>query len=439
MTLVTQIAGNDETPVVLVGIQQDILDWGWHQGVHQTRESLERLPVVRSEEGVDIRYGRVNDGAGIATLDRFFRDWIQDARDHYLANADLHGRVLRYRTPPTVQLIGSPTSLERMETIAAVQAINSALPDEFQLTIVSPAYGLTFPDDRSDWMRQNTIAIEYVDLPDDQFDLVSEGDGPAYADNEFRSDGSIAWSYIRMGRNYGFGNQQPLYDDGTRQDLVAIMTHELGHALGIYGHVDPFEFRSMVAGFGAGHVWPTDREALRILYTRLQLGDTAPFDFGEWASDSLHVHGNSAYAGFGVALRNGYAEPWAYGVLPDGYLADNAQLSGRASWFGTLLGLTPSEQSVRGTATLAVDLNRLTGNAGFTELESWDGAPGQAGTGATWGDGDLHYSIAVHGNAFRETSGDAGILTGSFTGASHEGVAGTLERDDLTAAFGGSR
>ena len=57
----------------------------------------------------------------------------------------------------------------------------------------------------------------------------------------------------------------------------------------------------------------------------------------------------------------------------------------------------------------------------------------------TWGDGDLGYSIDVHGNTFRQTGGDDGILTGAFFGESHEGMGGTLEREDLTAAFGGTR
>ena len=57
----------------------------------------------------------------------------------------------------------------------------------------------------------------------------------------------------------------------------------------------------------------------------------------------------------------------------------------------------------------------------------------------TWGDGDLAYRISVRGNTFRETGGDAGRVTGIFTGRSHEGAAGTLERSDLTAAFGATR
>ena len=73
--------------------------------------------------------------------------------------------------------------------------------------------------------------------------------------------------------------------------------------------------------------------------------------------------------------------------------------------------------------------------------ESWAArtAPGATGTGTQWLDGDLGYTISVRGNTFRETGGDTGTLTGIFVGRSHEGAAGTLERADLTAAFGASR
>ena len=116
-------------------------------------------------------------------------------------------------------------------------------------------------------------------------------------------------------------------------------------------------------------------------------------------------------------------------------LAGNRALSGSVSWIGTLLGLTPTAASVAGDAEIGVNLRTLTGRANFTNLETWavGAAPGEAGTGAMWGDGDLGYSIAVRGNTFRETGGDAGRLTGVFVGASHEGAAGTLERSDLIA------
>ena len=138
---------------------------------------------------------------------------------------------------------------------------------------------------------------------------------------------------------------------------------------------------------------------------------------------------------------NGYAEPWAEGRNPATGLAANAGLSGSATWTGALLGFTPDARTVAGDAVIAVKLTTLAGSAAFTGLESWAAsqAPGTAGTGTMWGDGDLAYGIAVRGNTFRETGGDAGRLTGIFVGTRHEGAAGTLERTDLTAAFGAER
>ena len=77
----------------------------------------------------------------------------------------------------------------------------------------------------------------------------------------------------------------------------------------------------------------------------------------------------------------------------------------------------------------------MTGSATFDDMQTV--APD--GSTAQWGDGDLAYNIAIRGNSFRETGGDAGTLTGIFVGRAHEGAAGTLERSDLTAAFGAAR
>ena len=66
-------------------------------------------------------------------------------------------------------------------------------------------------------------------------------------------------------------------------------------------------------------------------------------------------------------------------------------------------------------------------------------APGAAGSGATWGDGDLGYTIEVRGNTFIQTGGDDGKVTGAFFGAAHEAMGGVLERADLSAGFGGRR
>ena len=143
----------------------------------------------------------------------------------------------------------------------------------------------------------------------------------------------------------------------------------------------------------------------------------------------MRVADENAVAAFGVIHRNGFAQAWAHGVAPDVDLADGP-LTGTVRWSGELLGLTPAAARVYGDAEVLVRLSTLRGTAVFDNLEA---------RGVTWGDGDLHYRIAVEGNTFRETGGDAGTLTGIFVGRNHEGAAGTLEREDLAAAFGAER
>ena len=159
-------------------------------------------------------------------------------------------------------------------------------------------------------------------------------------------------------------------------------------------------------------------------------------NLGPWDEASLHVRGDLGIPGgevsFGVAFRNGLAQPWASGSEPPMDLAQNAGLSGTAAWSGALLGITPSGQVVVGDSRLAVDLADLDGQLDFTGME-FDG-------GGMWGeDGDLGYSVEVRGNTFTRTGGDAGEVTGAFFGPRHEGIGGVLERSGLSAGFGGKR
>ena len=199
-----------------------------------------------------------------------------------------------------------------------------------------------------------------------------------------------------------------------------------------------------------GHIlYPLDREALLAAYGRLQPGtlpeDLSPESLGTWSNASFHIRGEldsgSGRVSFGVASRNGLAQPWASGPAPSTNLADNTALSGTVTWNGALLGMTRAGETVAGTARLAVDLATLDGQLGFTNLEQWSAgaAPGTAGTGTIWGDGDLGYSVSVDGNGFAETGGDHGEVTGVFFGTSHQGMGGVVERNDLAASFGGKR
>ena len=160
---------------------------------------------------------------------------------------------------------------------------------------------------------------------------------------------------------------------------------------------------------------------------------------------SIHVRGVLGIDGgditFGAALRNGLSQPWAFGPTSHGDLEANAQLSGNASWSGRLVGLAPQAEVVAGAADLSVELATLAGRVDFTGLESWAAnmEPGVVGSGTMWHDGDLSYMVEIRGNTFVQTGGDVGTVTGAFFGPSHSGMGGVLERDDLSAGFGGNR
>ena len=130
---------------------------------------------------------------------------------------------------------------------------------------------------------------------------------------------------------------------------------------------------------------PVDADAILALYTAYKRGETSAESLGPWSDTSFHIRGDLSFAGgdvsFGVALRNGLAQPWASGPTPSTNLVDNEELSGVVTWTGALLGITPSAETVVGDSRLAVDLADHDGRLDFTNLQ-FDG-------GGTWGDGDL--------------------------------------------------
>ena len=381
-------------------------------------DSLKRLPKVEIPgfPDVDVRYGTISDGAGAAEL-----------RDYLSSLEGLSQRLPGY----AVRVIGAATATERRRVLAAVQLVNAALPENAKLIVGTPLPSFSLKDEvDADGLYYgarrelpDTIHVEFT--PRSEF---------------YSNAAATSWGeYILLARG-----DFPAYTD--ERKAVILMAHELIHSLGIDGHV-PERFDSiMEAGNGvydnvqgirqpASLLYPIDREALRALYGPLRHSND-PNDLGPWASTSEHLYVGNQYGAFGVASRNGYAESWAYGVTPRTDLASNAQLSGTVNWIGALVGFTSDALPMVGDAGIAVDLATLAGSAAFTDLTiiSTDGSPVPQ-----WADRDLHYSIAVTGNTFRETGGDAGTLTGIFAGRYHEAAGGTLERSDLSAAFGAVR
>ena len=429
-------------------------------GVDQGSTHIADLTAAGERGDIDVRHGRLNDGVGLATLESYLSHAGASAR-YSSGSASSH----HPRNPPKIRVVGGASAHDIDSVIRAVQLVNASLPKDAKVAVAPELPGLSLigRDESYDANSVanalfNTVHIEFV---------------PA---SEYRRPGNSAavTFHFGSGRTYIQFNMGAV-SYGRPREKVILLAHELMHGLADIGHL-PANFPTIMEATGVIHhfqqngqkqplslLYSVDREALQALHSRIDYGriwvdDSSILEqLGPWASTSTHIAGNGPHANFGVALRNGYAEPWAHGYMPSQDLAENVdlydlsrfdgtdqynvELTGSATWTGTLLGLTPDAEAVAGDAEIGVQLATLTGRADFTALESWDVgvAPGAAGTGTTWGDGDLGYTIAVTGNTFRETGGDDGTLTGIFTGAAHEGAAGTLERSDLTGAFGASR
>lgn len=398
-----------------------------------------------------LAYGMVRDGVGAQELTAYlqadaaaFQDTGQDTTDVQLLP---DGLVLRFgMTPPTIRLAAGTSPAFINETLRVVQAINAALPRAWQLEVATEtaAAGAARPPDgeilvtfapQAAWPDEAPID-EAIGLAESRYALLPTTD----PDVPVKIESIAGRVWVDPSQTAG-------------QERLGVIAHEIIHVLG-RNHVDAGRFPKtlMVAGGSevvpADILHPLDREALLAVYGYLEPGGTPAKlaeALGPWADTSLHVRGELGIPGgdiaFGAALRNGLSQPWAVGPTPQMDLADNSALSGSVSWAGRLLGLTPRAETVSGGANLTLELATLTGTMDFAELEQWaeNTAPGMIGTGTMWQDGDLRYQIEVEGNAFIQTGGDAGTVTGAFFGPAHEGMGGVLQRDDLSAGFGGKR
>ena len=394
-----------------------------------------------------VAHGAVQDGVGATELIAYLE---ADAASYQDEEAGIsEGLLLRFgMTPPTVRVAADTPPALVDETVRAVQAINAALPRDWQLgfspdpapsATVMPSSGeiLVAFARQEDWPPEAVPpAGEDIGLALPEYSITPTGDPAA----PFRIEIGAGLVFVDHTQTEGL-------------ERLGVIAHELIHLLG-RGHVDASRFPGTIMVDGGSEelsehiLHPLDREALLAAYGRLEPG-SMPGDIatelGDWADTSLHVRGavdlEDGEIAFGAALRNGLVQPWASGPSPHAALADNAELSGSVTWSGRLLGLTPDAEAVAGAADLLVNLAELTGSADFTGLEQWaaDAPPGDLGTGAMWHDGGLSYTIEVRGNTFVQTGGDTGAVTGAFFGPAHEGMGGVLERDDLSAGFGGNR
>lgn len=391
------------------------------------------LQRTGERNGVEVSQGSVRDGSVAADVVAYLRPRAVHPEVTGLAT---------FSRPPTVRVVEGTSEKYAGYAVRAVQIVNAALPHDARLSFGdAPAPD---PADVEDVPR-GSIHIEFI--PQAQWPEGSVKGERAVGHTQSR----ISYD-PRTQRNevVEADSSHILIDSREVQNFpeektVYVIVHELLHALGFSGHTDPARFPdaalnpNVPANLPRFLLSPIDRDALLAAYARFRPGalpeEISAQNLGPWDETSLHVRGDLGIPGgavsFGAAFRNGLAQPRASGPEPPMDLAQNGGLSGTAVWNGALLGVTPSGEVVVGDSSLAVDLVGLDGQLDFTDIQ-FDG-------GARWGDGDLGYSVEVRGNAFNNTGGDAGVVTGAFFGSRHEGMGGVLERSDLSAGFGGKR
>ncbi len=238
------------------------------------------------------------------------------------------------------------------------------------------------------------------------------------------------------------------------------MTHEILHTLGFGGHVDHAEYPRSLLGVSQGgdgkwygvpverrditQLGPIDTAAMiaaRKLYERnrddlfrldraLQAADITPENLGEWNSRAVQIEDSQYGMTYGIRHYHDVAIPYASGTPATAPLERSIR-SGSATWNGGLLGFDDLFRAVQGDAEITVNIADMDGTADFTDIV-------YRNSGSSWGN-DLEYDINVGGNFLYSTGGDDGTVNGRFYGNHHQGIAGTLERGDLTAAFGTRR
>ena len=396
---------------------------------------IDDMRLIDEASGVTLRADSVRDGVGAAALIGLLQeditDWGEDT-------------VFRWRDPPVVRFARGTTQ-EQMEAVwFVVVQINKSLPRDWQLDI---DYSIVarLPEDVID----GEILLEFSSSETWPETEIEEGSvilglAQFYTISATSSEIAGAWARIDPAASGDF------------DEFYGTIGHEILHALGRAHPLDHSRTDTVMsyAAFETADVlYYLDREALLAVYSRLGFDTTfgsLTADLGPWSDTSEHFLGTiplgDYFLDFGVALRNGLANSWAYSeAYPAMSIADNTALSGSASWSGRLVGYSHLSQPVGGEADMMIDLTDLDGDLDFTSLEHWSAGqrPGMVGTGTLWGDGDLHYTVQMwsdgisFGNYRPNADDDEGIVDGSLYGAGHEGMGGVLERDDLTAAFGG--
>lgn len=377
----------------------------------------ENLSFAGTKNGARIYEGRVVDGEQPTDVIAYLRQAIS-----------LEGHLTTFPNPPTVRVVSGASDEFVIDTLNAVRIVNSILPYDRQLVFDTSSYAQV-PNTAADVPRGN-IYVQF--LPQNMW--------PQALRSRPHETLGVAEQYKNLQTNAGH-SARILIDTGENlpgRKSEYVIVHELIHSLGFLGHVEERRFpNSILNAVYIDDLIPLllpeiDKDAVLAAYTRFRPGtparDIAVQNLGPWESSSSQMIGVIDDIVFGVSHRNEMTYPFAYGAKSSGVPNESA------TWIGALVGFTSTGAKIDGNTRLDVRLADLIGDLRFSGIAYR--------TGATWGDGDLEYSVHIGAggfNNFGRESRDVGDVSGRFFGANHEAMGGVLRRHDLTGAFGGKR
>ena len=342
---------------------------------------------------------------------------VADCERQYLQGCSVHGRGWFVRWSPGPSYVSIPDPGEGKSTYdeedvirRAVAIVNRSLPASKRLAITY-----------TDQTFAGTAIGTTVSYSDQQ--RVRLGEIHAEIWPYFRDSAGIGWTNGNKG--FAFVHESVMAADP--EYAVQTMVHEIMHALGLMGH--PHHTHTSVLSY---------QHQSTVVFDNVPLVDMAVLydmnGWGYWSGNIKTVMDTADGVQFGVHdLEYGTVLiPWVdAGFMP---LPHEDALRGKATWTGSLVGKTTGfAQDVYGVAELGVDFdNNFDAWANFHTIRRWNGT--------MWNRRGWSYNLYVNDYYFDSDDRD-GIpdVVGAFYGAGAEVAAGTLQRPEITAAFGAKK
>ena len=341
------------------------------------------------------------------------------------------GWFVPWTTVPTVSIPRSSTPEETWVIWRAIQIVNRSLPDDRKLKAFWTTKSLARfdPYDDHDALKRRlsygAIHTEIYPYDDPEFS------GLGY------TDGERAYALLDE-TDYDLDSEE----DGFRWDMrraVDLMVHEIIHALGFQGH--PHPIHTSILSYRHHREGELDNVPLvdaAVLYDM--------YNFGHWAEDIDFVVDTLDGVQFGVyGLYDKDDEDNFSALIPwvdAGYMPapESDALLGSASYQGELVGIiTSSGYFAEGDAGINVNFDNGSGSARFDQISAYDGT-----AWSLWNRRGWTYDLNLYAHYFdsdtdpRDQDGIPDVA-GAFYGWDAEVAAGTLQRPEITAAFGAEK